>query len=106
MVNREKYMRKSGGRGGYHFEDAGDKAGGVWTPEMRAEEFARRRDADAAAAATAEANMQAAIGAINGDDTLTQQQKVSRLGTLTASGYSEREFTMLWDAQAAAAALL
>ena len=106
MVNREKYMRSSGGYGGYKFVDSGDKAGGVWTPEMRAEEADRRSAAQATAAAQAEANTQARIDAINNNATLTQQQKVNALSQHTASGYSEREFTMIWEAKAEAEALL
>jgi hypothetical protein len=91
--------------GGYKFIPAGDGRG-VWTPGERSAHGSAVRAAQATKAAEAEAAMQASIDAINADVMLTQQQKVSALGRLTASGYSREEFAMLAAAREEAKALL
>ena len=91
--------------GGYRSEPAGDGQG-VWTPQERGAEQTRRAAADATAAATAEANMQAAINSINNNGSLTAFQKYQRLSALNYSGKSAAEYTMLIQARDAASKLL
>jgi hypothetical protein len=90
---------------GYGFEPSWDGQkgrgpdGGVWTPSERAAEAVRREAAQREAAAAALAETEAKIAAIRADATLSDQEKLRALRMLTASGYSDEEFRVLWAAQ-------
>jgi len=88
--------------GGYRFKCADDGPNrGVWTNREKAQEQQRRAAAQSAAASAAEANMAAAIAGITGDASLSTEQKRARLRLLRPSGYSDNEWKMIRDAEAA-----
>lgn len=96
---RESASAVAARAGGYHFKDSGDKQGGVWTDSVQAQEAARQRTQERAAAEQAEAEMQARIDAIVSDYALTVYEKRQQLARLSASGYSQAEFEMLQNAR-------